>query len=961
MANEANEQTCPGEQEVQEANECCENIVPACMSDTSKLNTETCSATPTSNSNGNGKSKISGLQSALTPILKCRYLNFGNKCTPPRPLFSLNNGTVVSNTSVSGLAISLSAASEDVNNSSCWVHNEILPEITLLDVTCDTPTVRTTNIHCDSPPTTPKQMDVNLHLKPLSTATPFQWLWDEILPETTLLNDTYDTPLHLTRNASVRSGSVPGTPTCKTEMPKPVQILGLNPNSNLNFTLTPKTDSPRSEQEPPSLETTHDCSPNKRPSSEMSEIILEKSSKSEMDRSSKETLSSTFTGNLTHSIDLCSEISDSLIVEDVKNSQLQETRDISTSSVSKSSKTSPVDCGKSWDKMQIAADCTLASQTVTITCDLSSSREMSVQCHGSQSLASNSINVTSEPQVEPVETTSPEEELRHNSGLKVTKQSTAGSLNNTFTAVQLSELSTASNQVLNPQSRTIDLSTSNNGSDILTETQQADLSAKSSTESCDMKNHTFEKNSLQKSSGNTLLEESGATKIQLHNTFETKPSGTINNTETSSSDKCKNLTEMTSPSPVNNATTTEACPLQVSGNDKIQASTDHKSKTADTHESTSDVNPAVEENFGASASSGEAKDSLNGGHTFSESLNHQNVFTEHYKADTFNLDSTLEFKLDSQFTSTPMSTSKPFTFTSEREVGKTTAAQKKLYGGGPCKPVQGNTEMPSNIVCDRKTFLRQPATKSFLPTIKAQLLLTKFKPESTLPKCSALFTSGRPLTRQTEALKMNATADAVKQTTEITGSHNLRSATAALKQPASFRKPALSGIPSGIHRPVHAAKPTVPKNTATGSDKPAGATTAKATKHPLTKFEALPPAKKKKTDVPLPSSNIEAPIFSSGTASKGKPLKHPTTSQRTLPTKCKKNDAAVQSTSTENITTYEATSRIRALKLPATGLKAPTTNTVCQCYVTISALEEQLKLKDDEIRKLKEELLKSNK
>lgn len=106
---------------------------------------ETCTfSTPApTNNNVKAKSRLSGLQSALTPILK--YLNIGNKGLSPE------TSTQESSPHPTGLSFSKKtsgALSQRSNADSsrqspgdtdvCWLADECLPEITLLDVTCDT-------------------------------------------------------------------------------------------------------------------------------------------------------------------------------------------------------------------------------------------------------------------------------------------------------------------------------------------------------------------------------------------------------------------------------------------------------------------------------------------------------------------------------------------------------------------------------------------------------------------------------------------------------------------------------------------------------------------------------------------------------------------------------------------------------------------------------------------------------
>lgn len=162
MANATTVQTSYTQENPQD-DECRENIPPGitatgnpklkvqvediegCSSTQQTGEFETCTfSTPApTNNNVKAKSRLSGLQSALTPILK--YLNIGNKGLSPDTL------TQGSNPHPTGLSLckkttgALSQRSNaDCSRQSpgdtdvCWLADEYLPEITLLDVTCDT-------------------------------------------------------------------------------------------------------------------------------------------------------------------------------------------------------------------------------------------------------------------------------------------------------------------------------------------------------------------------------------------------------------------------------------------------------------------------------------------------------------------------------------------------------------------------------------------------------------------------------------------------------------------------------------------------------------------------------------------------------------------------------------------------------------------------------------------------------
>lgn len=195
------------------------------------------------------------------------------------------------------------------------------------------------------------------------------------------------------------------------------------------------------------------------------------------------------------------------------------------------------------------------------------------------------------------------------------------------------------------------------------------------------------------------------------------------------------------------------------------ASTDSDAKTVSTSESTFESNPAV--GIASGAAQRETKDHSQSGLPMRDGLSntfgYQSMDTEENKGNTFNLDDTLDLRADSLITSTPMINSKMFNFHTEREEGKTIGAQKKLYGDFPSKP---DVQVPSNIGCDRKTLLQQPAVKSLLPPLKAASQLLKNKPASALPGRFEPVTSGLPVTRQrtqAEALRNSASASDAPQ------------------------------------------------------------------------------------------------------------------------------------------------------------------------------------------------------
>ncbi|XP_073345179.1 uncharacterized protein [Pagrus major] len=1044
MANETTLQTsCV--QDIHEDDECRENIPTGvtAIAGTSKLEvqvgdvvgysstqpggeneplSDTCTFSTPGPTSGNGgvkaMSRLSGLRSALTPIVK--YLNIGNRCASPEPLKRGNNphltappfspGNTAANyqksTGSSSQYPNFSSSHSgrslgDSNAPACWLADECLPEITLLDVTCDSTMQMTKNDSAlpDSVPSTPvtggsvksslalpqpprlsastnttAQIPCPQNKTPELVDAPLRWLDDRFFPEITLLDVTHDSEF-----------------------------------------------SPRGEVS--SLEVTNDISSvdsleNNTPSSALGGQIPAESGTLEITPS--EDLSSTLDGNVTHTVSSISEQSDKCENENTPKASLEVTRDISMDSVSEDSQPSSEPSGQNMAKTQTAED-TLGTHPANVTHDVSSSSDMSDQCAVSEVSASDmqcnisSKNGTFELDGEEVVNSDTieannEEPLKSHDNVPQPSPKTAGSGNGTFTVAEQSNLSASTSvntyaQI--PQNKTLDLPPSNvNSPTVESEAQDPSASAsKNTTETssvinpnssavkasgtCDVQNVTFDRHSLHKSSGNSTLGEAGAATFSLQsNTFDTKsPSqqnGTITVSETSSSDSHQNTLDRPSPPKVCNATSSpkhnsEVHNPELSKHNGTTESTEPNAKMVDTPESTFEVNPVVEAVPGADRC--EAKDHSQSGLPaqlgLSDTLGHQSMDMEQdNKANTLNLDDTLDLRADSLITSTPMTNCKMVNFHFEREDGKIIGAQKKLYGDGPRKPNgQLPSDVPSNIICDRKTFLTQPAAKSLRPPLKAASQLLKYKPASLLPGRFEPMTSGLPMTRQrtqAEALRNTAASEAPHVTTGISAPYNLRATATGSKQPnPGLQKPRCSAIPSGIQRAAPGLRPPSARSNAQASlstDKLCGPTAtnsatkmSQAKRHPLTRGEALPTAKRKKMDAPLPSASAETSASSCDAANKAKNLKPPTTGQRALPAKTQRDGAAVPACTAETSASCNAVSRARSLKQPLTSHKAllpkPQGHGCAKCAV----LEQQLEMKSEEIKTLKEELLKYRK
>lgn len=755
---------------------------------------------PTSGNGGvKAMSRLSGLRSALTPIVK--YLNIGNRCASPEPLKRGNNPHLTALPFSPGDTAAKDQKSTgrssqhpdffsshsgqslgDRNSPACWLADECLPEITLLDVTCDSTMQMTKNDSAlpDSVPSTPVtgssvKSSFTLPQPPrLSSSTnttaqipcpenktlelvdaPLRWLDDRFFPEITLLDVTHD-----------------------SEFSPRGEVSSLEVTNNISSV---------------------DSLENSTPSSALSGPIPAESGTLEITPS--EDLSSTLDGNVTHTVSSFSEQSDKCVDENTPKASLEVTQDIAMDSVSEDSQPSSEPSGANVVKIQ-TAEVTLGTHPANVTHDLSSSSDMSVQCGVSEVSASDmqckisSKNGTFELHDEEVVNSDTieannEEPLKIHDSVPQPSPKTAGSENDTFTVAEQSNLSASTSvntcaQV--PQNKTLDLPPSNvnspkvesgandssaSASKNTTKTSSVinpDTSAVKASGTCEVQNVTFDRHSLHKSRGNSALGEAGAATFSLqNNTFDTKsPSqqnGTITLSETSSSDSQQNTLDRPSPPKVCNVTSSPNNNSEVHNPEFLKlngttASTDPNAKMVDTPESTFEVNRVVEAASGADRC--EAKDQSQSGlpveDGLSDTLTQSMAMEQDNKANTLNLDDTLDLRADSLITSTPMTNCKMFHI--DQDKGKINGAQKKLYADGPSKPNgQVPSDVPSNIICDRKTFLTQPAAKSLRPPLKAASQLLKYKPASLLPGRFEPMSSGLPMTRQrTQAVALRTTA-----------------------------------------------------------------------------------------------------------------------------------------------------------------------------------------------------------
>ncbi|KAM6898476.1 uncharacterized protein PEZ65_020522 [Lycodopsis pacificus] len=792
---------------------------------------------------------------------------------------------------------------------------------------------------------------------------------EEVLPEITLLDDTCDSPL---------PGRMPATPVTAESMNGRFTSLQLSSSTDYTTAEIPcpqeKTlDLLKSNLSSPKAESkTFNAKPSRQNDTVMSETSSSASAEEDSSEVHNPELSKHNSTTSTDSNDKMFDPPESVSYPeqwlDVRYfpeiTLLEITRDSELSSVEatqesilENSMPSPEHSGSNLTKSQTSAEETSDSHPSNVTTDMSSSSVVSVRCAALQFSTSDmqcntsSKNVTSELHGEPlvtsnaVEANDEEPPASHVAELssKETQPSpkTSVSVNGTLTSPQNS--STDSNtpaQIPCPKNTTLDLHPSNESSpkaeseatdqatsvsDNAPETSlviSQNVSAVKATGSSAVWNTAFERRSLQKACANSSLGDAGAATSCLQNTFDAKPlrqNGTITLSETSSSDGRQNTFDKSTPLKGCDATSSPnennsvAPTLEHNGS---FSRTDPNTRMVDTPESVSEVNPAVEEVSGAGQrdTKDQSQSSLSLTDGLSDTLSHQNMDVEN-TSNPFNLDDTRDLRADPLITSTPMTTCKILSVNTQREGGKTTAAQKRLYGDGLKKPGrQLPSDVPSNIVCDRKTFLTHIAAKSHLPPSRAASQLLRDKTGSAPSGRFDALTSGLPMKRQ-----RTQTAPGEPQTTGTSSSHKLRASTTGSKQPNSgLQRPQVSGVLSGTQRAATGLRlPSVRSNASSHGLRGPTATnpvTSQAKKHPLSRGDYFPAGPKRK--------RIDA----------------------------------LASTSAEMSTSCGAVSRARALKLSASSHRGLLTKAkdCANCLV----LEQQLKEKSAEIERLKEELLK---
>lgn len=798
---------------------------------------------------GNVKTGHSGFSSALTPILK--QLNIHNCSSPPTfvnsselkvPSFSFCDAVINSQTG------SNQSSSTDITHTRsrrslvdgytpvCWLVDECLPEITLLDVTCDT-TQQLSKNDPDLPGTMPATPVLDGFMHTFDTPRPLNNMNSDVIqsksaevvcPQTSSLktnplckksgartvsetsSNHHQTSqhklssrlFHATQNLSeiteVSKGEVmAGKRKMADDVPESIdaplrwlddryfpEITLLEVTHNSDF--SPKGEVPPVEvkQDVPECGLQNNLPPSAPGGEAEAEPVTQDKIHSDVSR----TLDANFmdtTGSLLEHPDKC-------VSNNTPKISLEVTQDISVPVVLEDSRPSLTESSeKCRATVQTSVEGTPGVYPINVTRDISSSSNMSVHCsasHNEHTWCNSSENAASEAlcDLEASSTNAKGQEVspgQLSSILSEQSSKPTGSVNGTFTIVPHADQNTsipadATAQTLGPQNRTQDLSPSNGSSSPKSQnnvTNQPTTEFKNTNESSqnissgmpsDLQNATFEK--MHKSTGSTVSMEDGATNVKIqNNTFTMKPpkdSATLIISEANSSDSHHSVLDKPSPPKICESAKSPkqgcvgALPTETAKPYKI-AVTHSDSRTINTHETAPD--PAVK--AASAAAQFDTKDNshldLSMKDGFSDTSRRHSLDTVENKANTFNLDDTLDLKEDALLTSTPMVTCKMFNFSTEREEGKFMAAQKKLYRDGRSQADhQVQTEVPSNIVCDRRTFLAQPTAKSMLPPLKSTAQLLRYTLASAPSDQPDPSVPGLPVTRQrTQAASLRRT------------------------------------------------------------------------------------------------------------------------------------------------------------------------------------------------------------
>ncbi|XP_017289733.1 uncharacterized protein LOC108246599 [Kryptolebias marmoratus] len=949
-------EACTSKLKVPAENETLHSSVQLCEENRSALGTGVFS-TPAPTGDKNGVKATYGFQSALTPILKS--LNIDNECS---------NSHLLKCADSPHLSVTLSP-------------------ISFSKVDCQKSNGESGSMFCE--------MDAPMCL-----------IEDECLPEITDLNLTY---LQLTTNDSVLPENAPAASKLDDEI-KEVQTSTGEDNNDLRELLPPVNTT-----ESTDLNDKMNClSKNKSTPAatgilETEITLLDASHNVElspveqitsMDTTQDFSLVDHLKGNRTSS-ELCGQIvsepDDSVAVlnKEPSNSSVRSVKcatettigtslDVTMASILEKSNSSSDTSGEKMmeDKVGILP--------ANITHNTSSSSERSA--HGAHLPTSDvdfntsSTRVTSEVGSDPAENSNLRktewEETQTSCDIKPTSevsqqsQTSTASGNRTFQLVQSSYMSAASDcnstaSVSCLENKTFEIS--------LVNSSKAESDAREQAKS-KVQNVTFDRNSLQKSCDGSTSGEAVAADLGLqNNTVDCKALSQKNCivtlSEISSSDNDHNISEKPSSPKGSNLTT--------SPEDEDHSTELPKPETAaadekvEKHNDTSEAISALES--APAVGECECKDLPQPGLPVSDGhlnvLNNQSMVMVNNKANTFDLDETLDLEANFLVTSTPMTSSKMFNSDNKREADAILAVQKKLYQDDPNKPTNKMaSDIPSNIICDRKTFFAKPPPRALCPPSKAASQMLKNKPGSTIPGRLDKVATGLPIKRpKTQAGGVKTTGvEETHRTSGISSSYNLRPLAAASKLPTSgLQRPQQSGIPFGIQRAAPGLRPLSARSNrfaSSSTNKPAEPTatspvtkSSQGKKHPLTKADALPVSKRKKTDTIAPSSNTEATTSSCDATNRVKTLKQPTASLKSAPVLTRSNGAAGPAGCAETGTSCDVSSRVRALKPPGASLRAPQAkppgHDCSQCVV----LQEELKQKSDEIQRLKRELQKYQK
>lgn len=637
MANLTTVQICPA-QEVEGIDECSENIPPGVIAvpGTSTLKDQDgdvsgCSSAHQSGENDphyafstpaptsqNSKMGLSGFHSALTPVLK--QLNIQNKysSSPSHGItnsWSITRSNQPSDTDIAGACSRRFLG--DVNAPVCWLTDECLPEVSFLDVTCDTtlqlsknnsalpdsmpsPPVTTGFVHTVNTPKTfiskkPDVIHCGISKKPVSVYKGKQTR-EGTVSETS--SNKHQTPQHnhtsklfnVTEEHSQVAGEiVSGKGNMVVDVPESIDapLRWLDDRYFPEITLLDVTHdsefSPKAEI--PSLEVMQDI-PVSGVQSDLPSSALDRKVEAEPGTQNtddaKELLSMLDANVIDTTRSLC-EQSDKCVPKSTPNISFEVTRDISMKSALEDSQPSLVSSGQCVAKIQTSLEGMPGVHPVNVTRDISSSGDMSVSCAASHTAECNSgsQNTTSEALFDLGATSAnvtgnSQELLKSQLTSKLSEDSPkpTRSVNGTFTVAPQSNQNTPSPvnttaEILGPQNKTLDLPpligcSSKAQKDVNGQpgmesqnTNKSSLVSVNNT-SCgvpiDTQNTTFEK--LQKSTGSAISGEDGANNSSQNNTFTVKLSGengTITMSETSSSDSQRSALDGPSPQKIYNS------------------------------------------------------------------------------------------------------------------------------------------------------------------------------------------------------------------------------------------------------------------------------------------------------------------------------------------------------------------------------------------------------------------------